>query len=181
MKCFFIRVNGQSAHNDPKNKDCYIGDEEASFLRKGYSNYLSYCFENNIVRFGWPNVGDLSKNTPMGVKRNCYSLGSLPSYIREYLFNFRDIPMGSILLVPDRDNSGDIYICEVEKPYWYDTSGPFECSHRLGVKWDRNPQGNPILYRAEKLGISKGGWWLRAFKEISGLEITKRIASVRER
>jgi len=91
------------------------------------------------------------------------------------------IQPGSLIVVPDRDNSGDLYLCEVIKPYWYDTSGPYECSHRVGVKWDRDQRGKPILYTAERLMISKGGWWLRAFHEIKEPALISRICLVRER
>jgi hypothetical protein len=181
MKHFFIRVNGQTVHNNPIEKDCYVPGELTHFLRNGYSNYLSYCFENDIVRFGWPDVGDISKGKRIGAKANCYDLDSIKSYIRKYLLQFSDIQSGSILIVPDRDKSGDIYICEVVRTYWYETNGPYECAHRVGVKWDRDYQSQPILYTSEQLGISKGGWWLRAFQEIKEPEIITKIASIRER
>lgn len=181
MGYYFVRVNGPTLHDNPKKIDCFVAVEPESFKRDGYSNYLSYCFENDIVRMGWPDVGDLSKGNRLGAKANCYNLSTLKIYIRGYLSGFSNIQPGSVLIVPNRDNSGDIYICKVVKPYWYDTSGPYECAHRVGVKWDRNNQGKPVLYTNEQLGISKGGWWLRAFQEIKQQNIISRIAIARER
>jgi hypothetical protein len=181
MKYYFVRVNGKTSHDDPRKKDCFVAVEPNSFKRASYSNYLNYCFENNIVRIGWPDVGDLRTGDRQGAKSNCYYLASLKPHIRQYLLEFRKIQPGSILIVPDRDNPGDIYISEVVEPYRYDLRGPYECSHRVGVKWDRDQLGRPILYTSGQLGISKGGWWLRAFHEITEPKFITRISMVRER
>lgn len=180
MKFYFVRVNGPTLHDNPKKSDCYVGIEPESFKRHGYSNYLNYCFENDIVRMGWPDVGDLRKDNRSGAKANCYNLFSLKEHIRGYLLAFSLIQPGSILIVPNRDKSGDIYICEVVQAYWYDTSGPYECAHRVGVKWDRDNQGQPILYTAEKLAVPIGGWWLRAFHEIMDPKIIAKVAKIRK-
>ena len=181
MRIYFVRVNGPTTHDNPKNKDCFVATEPESFKRDGYSNYLNYCFENNIVRIGWPDVGDLRTNNRQGAKANCYTLLTIKPHIHKYLLEFCNIQRGSIIIVPDRDNSGDVYISEVSRPYSYDSSGPYECSHRVGVRWDRDNQGRPILYTSEQLGISKGGWWLRAFQEIRELKLISKITAARER
>lgn len=180
MKVYFVRVNGLTLHDNPKIQDCFVAVEPKSFKRNGYSNYLSYSLENDIVRIGWPDVGDLTKRSKEGAKSNCYSFSTIKDYIREYLLAFRDIQPGSILIVPNREKSGDLYVSEVVKGYWYDTSGPYECAHRVGVRWDRNNKNQPIIYTSDQMGISKGGWWLRAFHEIKDQKVISRIAHARE-
>lgn len=180
MKYYFLRVNGASLHNDPKNKECFVANEPIEFKGNGYSNYLGYCFANNIVRMGWPDVGDLRAGNRLGARANCYNLSTLPTHIQTYLLTFKDIQLGSILLVPDRDHSGNIFICEVVKPYWFDPSDPYECAHRLGVIWDRDNQNHPILHNNVQLGIVIGGWWLRAFHEIDRIDIISKIEVARK-
>lgn len=181
MRYYFVRVNGPTIHDDPKKIDCFVAAEPESFKRDGYSNYLNYCLSNEIVRMGWPDVGDLRTKDRQGAKSNCYNLQSIKPHIRQYLLDFCSIPPGSILVVPDRDNSGIVYICEVVKPYWFERSCPYECSHRVGVRWDRDDKGQPISYTTEQLGISKGGWWLRAFQEIKESRLISRITVLREK
>lgn len=177
MKYYFIRVNGPTVHDNPNNPECYVGKEPEEFKRKGYSNYLEYCFRENIVRMGWPAFGDLN-NQQWRTTPNCYHLPS-NHYIHAYLEGFKNIEIGSVLLVPNRDHSGEIYLCEVIRPYWYDSVGPYECSHRVGVRWDRDGNKRPICYSSEKLKISKGGWWLRAFHMIDNPKLMMKIESIR--
>jgi hypothetical protein len=179
MKYYFIRVNGQSLHSNPIKSECFVEVEQASFKRPGYSNYINYCFENSILRMGWPDVGDLRSKDRAGAKSDCYTLESLASQIRQYLLGFSTIPTGSLVVVPDKDKPGDVYVCEVTKPYWFEKEGPYECSHRLGVKWMRNAEGDPMVFSAEQLGIPMGSWWLRAYKEIVDPEIIAKIESSR--
>jgi len=178
MKYFFVRVNGPTLHDDPCNKECFVDFEPKAFKRGRYSNYLNYCFENDIVRMGWPDTGDLRIKEREGAKANCYTLLTIKPYVRQYLLDFSSIQPGSIILVPNRDKSGDIYVCEVVQAYWYDTSGPYECAHRVGVKWNRDNIGQPVLYKAEQLGIVIGGWWLRAFHEIRDQQVIMKVAAV---
>lgn len=175
---YFIRVNGQTIHDNPLNKDCFVSEEPKEFKRSGYSNYLSYCLEHNFVRFGWPDVGDLRTRDRIGAKSNCYDWNNteiIKPYIRKYLTKFCQIQMGSIVLVPDRDNSGEIYIGQVIETYWYETEGPYECAHRVGVRWDSDQNNQPVFYMNDSLGISKGGWWRKAFYEINNSHVTHKI------
>jgi hypothetical protein len=180
VKYFFVRVNGSSLHSNPVKSECFVEVEQASFKRSGYSNYIDFCFEKNIVRMGWPDVGDLRSKDRRGAKSNCYTLESLHTHIRQYLLKFSEIPTGSVIVVPDKDKPGDVYICEVIIPYWFEVDGPYECSHRLGVKWIRNAEGKPVTYSAEKLGIPTASWWLRAFKEIVDPAIIENIERKRK-
>ena len=176
MKYFFIRVNGQSLHSNPVKSECFVEEELSSVKRSGYSNYLDYCLENNILRMGWPDVGDLRSRDRAGAKSNCYTLESLPSQIRQYLIGFSSIQPGCMVAVPDKDKPGDMYLCEVTKPYWFESEGPYECSHRLGVKWVRTAGGKPMVFTTSQMGIIMGGWWVRAFREIVDPAIIEKIS-----
>jgi hypothetical protein len=181
MDYYFIRVNGKTRHDNPKNPDCFVQKEDSRFTRFGYSNYLDYCFENDIVRIGWPRVGDLKTVYDTEPQPKGYNIMSIKPHIREYLFSFMNILPGSLLLVPNRDISGNLYVCKVVKGYYYDTSGLYDCAHRLGVNWDRDDNGTPILYTNEQFGISIGGWWRRAFHKIESPEVISRINERRSR
>ena len=168
---YFIRANGNTYHNNPSNASCYVPGEPPHFPAT-YFNGLTYCFHKNIVRLGWPDVGDLKTVNRSGSRSRCYFYETLPPHVQSYLGTFRNIRVGSIILVPDKDTVGDIYIAEVIEPYHYYHNvpdDPYEHAHRLGVRWDKGPDKAPIAYRASNLGIGiRGGFWTRAFFAISG-------------
>ena len=136
-----------------------------------YFNGLAYCLEHGIVRFGWPETGDLLQGNREGTPSGTDGLYGMHDYLRSYLETFRDLRLGSILLVPDKDSLGDIYIAEVTRAYHYFHDAPkhpYEYAHRVGVVWDRDAAGAPIAYRACDLAISvNGGLWNRALYDIS--------------
>jgi hypothetical protein len=149
------------------------------FKRPGYSNYLAYCLENNFIRIGWPDVGDLRSGDRRGARANCYTLETIKPLWRSYLAAFCAIQPGSLVLAPNRDRAGVLYLGEVVEPYWFEVNGPYECSHRLGVRWDRGAAGSPCVYTNDQFGIHKAGWWRRAFHEILNPEIIARIEMIR--
>ena len=182
---YFIRVNGASVHTDPANKNCFVEKEPEEFRRVGYSNYLNYCLTHNFVRIGWPDVGDIKTGDRKGAKSNCYNWNTkniITDEVSEYLKEFSAIKVASIVLVPNRDKPGDVYIGVVAKPYWYEIDGPYECSHRIGVNWDCSSRGEPVAYSKEELGIySYGGFWRRAFAIIQNPKVISAIRIGRER
>lgn len=163
---YFVRVNGDSAHNDPNGPQCYILGEPPVFPQV-FFNYRDLCLGSNFVRIGWPDTGDLTRPSKTGALAQCYDLGSLPYYVRGYLLEFRNISIGSIILMPDKDAPGDLFIGEVDRPYHYFHNvpvDPYECAHRVGVNWDRDSQGMAIRYQARTFGIDiHGGFWRKAF------------------
>jgi hypothetical protein len=182
MKLYLIRVNGNTAHNNPHDAAHFVDGEPPNYPNT-YYNFLSSCFAKNIVRIGWPNVGDL-QSPGVGALPTGYKLNSVKPYVKKYLETFRDIPVGSIVLVPNGDISGDIYIAEVTEPYHYfhnPPADPYEHSHRLGVRWDRDENGVPILYHAEQLGINvRGGLWRRAFGVVTNPLIISKVKDTRK-
>jgi hypothetical protein len=91
--------------------------------------------------------------------------------------------LDSTILMPNKENPGEIYIGDVNGPYNYYhdiPDAPYECSHRLSIKWDKDSEGKPIAYHAEDLGIGiMGGWWLRAFHELKDVKLTNRVDEAR--
>jgi len=146
-------------------------------------NYYDYCLRNGFIRIGWPDVGDLIKGNRSGALSNFYSLESVKTHIKNYLLDFSHTPLKSIVLMPNKDIPGNLYIGEVESSYEYYhdvPKAPYECAHRLGVKWDKDINGNPKLYHASDLNIGIiGGWWLRAFHKITNQNIIDAIDRTR--
>jgi hypothetical protein len=136
-----------------------------------------------LIRIGWPGIGDLKAGNKFGSLDTLYSLETVKPHIKNYLLDFSHIPLGSVILMPNKAIPGNIYMGVVNKPYWYFHDvphAPYECAHRLGVTWDKNPDGKPVIYHANKLGINiVGGWWLKAFYTITDSVITETIDKAR--
>lgn len=187
MGYYFIRVNGNSGHTDPYQKSHYIPDEPTHGPNH-FFNYLDFCFREDIARIGWPDTGDLRTSNQAGKLTSGYTFETLAPYIQRYLEEFRAITVGETVLVPDKAAPGRLYIGEVTKPYHYYHQvpiHPYECAHRLGIRWDRDAHGIPIPYSAKELGISiQGGFWLKAFFPIdrsgSSAVIIANIKKARE-
>ncbi len=178
MRYFFIRVNGDTEHNNRKNCKAYVPDEPPEYP-KTYYNYYEYCLKDGFIRIGWPDVGDLTSGEKKGALAESYSLESVKPLPKKYLLSFSDIPLKSIVLMPNKDIPGNLYIGEVSNPYRYYHDvprAPYECAHRLGVNWDRDNHGGPRLYDATDLNIvitvKWRWWWRRAFHEITDDKIT---------
>jgi len=182
MSYYFVRVAGKTGHNNPNEPDAYVQNEPPTYP-KAYYNYYEYCLKNGVIRIGWPDVGDLTKGGRIGALAHTYSLESIKPHIKRYLLDFSHIPLKSIVLMPNKDIPGNLYIGEVCGPYRYYHDVPrvpYECAHRLDVKWDKDTNGYPRLYHADDLNIGiVGGWWLRAFHEITDSKITDAIDKAR--
>jgi len=166
---YFVRVNGDTAYNDSNHPKCYVSDEPPIFPQT-FFNYYNLCLDQSFVRIGWPDTGDLTQPSKAGALAQCYDLMSVPTYIREYLLEFKNITVCSIILMPDKAVPGDLFIGEVQGPYHYFHNvpvAPYECAHRVSVSWDRNSQGMPIRYKANSFGINiHGGFWRYAFARL---------------
>lgn len=179
---YFIRVNGDTSHNNPAEIDFFVSNEPPQFPSK-YFNYLSKCLSGNFVRIGWPDVGDLHTRNKQGALAQGYDWHNIKEYVRGYLDSFFNIPVGSTIVVPDKDNPGDLYIgTTTSKYYFYHNipNDPYECSHRIDVKWDTDEFGKHIIYSANSLGINiHGGWWMRAFHFIQNQTVIENIKNTR--
>ena len=175
MGYYFIRVNGETCHNNSEKSECYIAGEP----KEPFFSYQEYCIKNNIVRIGWPATGDLlSKNYNHGLEE-CYTLEDLDQHIKEYLLSFKNIKVNDIIIMPHKEKKNTVYIGQVNKTYHYFyqlPKHPYECSHRLGVHWDLSSNNTPACYDISKLGIvNQGGYWIKAFSRIASDKIIKKI------
>jgi len=184
---YFVRANGETLHNNPRRTEAFVAGEPPEYPQT-YFNGLSFCFRENIVRIGWPDTGDLRTRDRKGALARAYSLQTVPEHVKGYLETFRSIRPGSVVLVPNKDATGDIYIAQVTSGYDYYHSvptHPYEHAHRVGVRWDRDQRNQPIIYHASLLGIPiRGGFWTRAFAVIdrnaNAQEIIGRIEAARQ-
>jgi hypothetical protein len=169
MPYYFVRVAGETSHNNPQEHSSFVAGEPPTYPKK-YFNHYARCLADGFIRIGWPDTGDLLKGGKNSALTDAYTLETLKPHIQKYLFQFSNMPLGSIVLMPNKDNPGELYIGEVNAPYRYYhdvPNDPYECSHRVGVSWNKDESGMPKAYLASSLGIGiMGGWWLRAFHEI---------------
>lgn len=179
---YFIRVNGDTAHNNPAEANCFVPNEPPLYPAT-YFNYLAQCLAGNFVRIGWPDVGDLNTRNNQGALANCYDWQGIEQYLRDYLDGFFNIPIGSTVLMPDHGNPGDIYIGTTDSSYYFHhdvPNAPYECSHRIHVIWDIDKQGEHVIYQADQLGLNiHGGWWRKAFHNVNDIAVTNNVKIAR--
>jgi hypothetical protein len=166
---YFVRANGHTAHNDPAKPDCFVPGEPPAFPQTRF-DYVQYCLGYDVIRIGWPGTGDLRRAADVPESTPCY--GALTDRVRDYLRAFKSIPAGAPVVNPDKQRPGVVYAGDATLPYSYfheRPTHPFECAHRVGVRWDRDREtALPVEYRAEELGMSpRGGWWLWAFHHLT--------------
>ena len=183
---YFVRANGDTAHNDPSRRSCFVPGEPPLYPQT-YFNYVRFCLEHGIARLGHPDTGDLTGRPKQGALAECYDLETVRPYVRRNLETFRNIEVGDVILMPE-PGEGILFAGDVVKPYHYFhrvPTDPYECAHRLGVRWDVTADSNPVNYTAVELGISRPrGFWRRGFQVIentrAGAEIVQRLQRLRE-
>ena len=183
---YFVRVNGRTVHNNPDKPDCFVRGEPPAYPETAY-DYVEYCLRYDLVRVGWPGTGDLRKGADVPEGTACY--GKFTDRVRDHLRTFKAIPAGTGVLMPDKRHRGVLYAGDATLPYGYFhelPNHPFECAHRVGVRWDLDPAtSRPVQYRAEAFGVSsRGGWWLWALHHLTAErhgELVTRINAERTR
>ena len=181
---YFVRPNGGTSHNDPSQPQCYVPGEPPT-KPGGKVNYFEFCLKHGIARIGWPDTGDLRHADKRGALSQCYDIQTIKPLHRGYLEQFQKIAVGSVILLPDRDHPGILCLGDVTEGYYYFhevPDEPYECAHRVKVRWDRNSDG-VVKYQAKKLGIdAPRGFWRRAFHQINLTqkpELIERIDAAR--
>ena len=180
---YFIRVNGNTSHNDPNCKDCFVPEEPPTYPKTAL-NYFRKCLDENFVRIGWPDVGDLNARDGQGALVNCYDWKSLRPHVRKYLDGFFHIPVGSTVLMPNKDRPGDLCIGATTSKYYFFhdvPNNPYECSHRIDVNWDTDKQGNYVIYQASQLGLNihDRSSWGHAFHHIVDDQVINKVRAAR--
>ena len=173
---YFIRVNGETGHNNPNNQDCFVPGEPPTYPRTAF-NYFQLCLDQEFVRIGWPDVGDLRGENGHEALTHCYRLPDLAPYKQRYLLRFAGIPKGSTILMPNIAQPGDLAIGTTSSKYYFlhnVPNDPYECAHRINVDWDR------AVYHADQFDISiRGGLWRRAFYHIRDDHVIRKVRSAR--
>lgn len=166
---YFVRVNGATLHNNPGVPSHFVPGEPPRYPQTRF-NVLDECLEQGFVRIGWPDTGDLKAPSKTGALAKGYTLSSLPLYVQNYLRTFVGIAEKSVILMPDTNRPGTLYLGKVTKPYHYFHNipdAPYEHSHRLGVEWLKDEDGKPLPFEKHNLNIGSGGFWMRAFHDLN--------------
>ncbi|MCD4674237.1 MAG: hypothetical protein K8R77_16355 [Anaerolineaceae bacterium] len=153
MNIWFVRANGETAHNN-SNDVAYVPGEPPVFPLREF-NYTQKCLDDGFVRYGWPNTGDRTAKNPIRLAPQSYSFDDLKKRYQTYLNKFCSIKAGDFILLPaNGQNRGDVhlgialtanrkkalpyieprpnayfYYHDVQKGDWY------ECAHRVNVLW----------------------------------------------
>jgi hypothetical protein len=186
MRAWFIRCNGETAHNEPGTPR-YVPGEPPNFPDTKF-NYLWECLNKGFARVGWPGAGDLRAPDWRSKAAACYGsmmapyhvgfleqfvtirprdLVAVPAYQRKYL-----VHLGVVSQPTDSEKTGGTggayyYYHAVEKGDWYDNA------HRVDVRWARHADGRPMTFECPEIG----GTWLRGFGPVlSGLQRLRELA-----
>ena len=109
MNIWFVRSNGETAHNNPHDSS-YVPNEPPIFPLKEF-NYSQKCLNDGFARYGWPNTGDLREKNPLRLAPLSYSFNDLETRYKTYLTKFCSIKAGDLILIPaDGQNRGDVHL-----------------------------------------------------------------------
>lgn len=181
MNIWFVRSNGETAHNNPGDFG-YIQNEPPKFPLREF-NYTQKCLSDGFVRYGWPNTGDLREKDPIRLVPLSYSFKDLKTRYKTYLTKFSSIRAGDLILIPaDGQNRGDVHLgiaLTVDRKkvlpyieprpnayyYYYDISKGdwYECAHRVNVLWSRKEDGEFSVFH---INATQGVVWILAFSQV---------------
>lgn len=175
MNIWFIRCNGETAHNQPGTSR-FVPGEPPRWPSREF-NYHDKCLEDGFARYGLPAAGDLREPRWRTRVRSAYGSLFQPHQGR-YLEQFAAINSGDLILLPAYTRRYDVHLGIVVPPrqparagrwrtayyYHYDIQNRewFDCAHRVDVDWARLPDGRPMVHDIPEIG----GTWLRAFGEV---------------
>jgi hypothetical protein len=178
MDVWFVRSNGETAHNNPSTVN-YVPGEPPDYPERKH-NYREKCLRDGFARIGWPNTGDLRQIGLGRLAINGYAFGKFDEIYQEhhqrYLIKFAEIRTGDLILIPADTQRYDVHIGvagirdrktrEISLApglraydYFHDIPNKewYECAHRVGVLWGIG------IYPIADLG----GVWLRAFGSVN--------------
>jgi hypothetical protein len=124
MSSWFIRCNGETAHNQPGTKRYLPGEppryphREFNYLndclRQGL-NYLNDCLRQGFARVGWPGAGDLRE--PGWRTQGKATYGELiQSRHFRYLEEFCQIRVSDIVAIPTYQRQYEVHLGVVVAP-----------------------------------------------------------------
>jgi hypothetical protein len=180
MDIWFIRCNGDTAHNDPATTR-YIPGEPPAVPRRSF-NYLHECLSGGFARVGWPGTSDLRHPGWRDLWRQTYAEIVNPDEHDKfvgYLEQFVRIPPGDLVLLPIKPsprNTYNVHLGVVVSPrglassavprgvgssayyYFHDILAGhwYENAHRIDVNW------HPEIHNIGHLG----GVWRWGFRPV---------------
>jgi len=184
MNIWFIRCNGETAHNQPGTK-WFVPGEPPNYPNREF-NYRDTCLREGFARHGTPGAGDLRRLGWRERARSVYGDGLKPYHVR-YLEEFLSIRPGDLVLLPTYVQQYEVHLGVVIPQrnaagragtayyYHYDVAAGdwFENAHRVDVEWAKGPNGKGMVFDVPELG----GTWRRAIGRVqAGYERVVELA-----
>ena len=179
MSSWFIRSNGETAHNEPGTSLHMDGEPPAFPARK--FNYRKECLDKGFARVGWPGTGDLREPTWRSQARQTYGSMMKRHHVR-YLQQFVHILPGDLVLLPTDGRCYQVHLGVVVPPrrpelaragipayyYYFDIPGRnwYENAHRVDVDWAKGADGAHGEFNIPGIG----GTWRRGFGQVTAGE-----------
>ena len=178
---WFVRSNGEAAHNNP-NDDAYVPGEPPIYPLRQF-NYTQKCLNDGFARYGWPNTGDRTVENPIRLAPLSYSYENLETRYKTYLNKFCSIKAGDLILIPAEGyNRGDVHLGIVltvdgkkippyvePRPnayyYYHDIAKGdwYECAHRVKVLWAKTMSEE---YSVFHINATEGFIWIVALSQV---------------
>lgn len=186
MSAWFIRCNGETAHNQPGTAR-FVPGEPPRFPDREF-NYVNECLNEGFARVGWPAAGDLRELQWRARATGVYGAMMKPHHVR-YLERFVLIVVGDLVLLPTSARKrNEVHLGVVFQPrrprlrgtgtayyYYFDVQARdwYDNAHRVDVEWAKRADGRPRSFDVPEIG----GTWIRGFGEVkAGRERVVRLA-----
>jgi hypothetical protein len=186
MHVWFIRCNGETAHNEPGTAR-YVHGEPPEFPEREF-NYRDECLCKGFARVGWPAAGDLRRADWRSRALDAYG-SMMKDHHAQFLDQFVRIEVGDLVLLPTYQKRCQVYLGVVVSSrrkqeslrsgglaydYHFDISAGdwFENAHRVDVRWAKRLAGLFQVFDVPEVG----GTWIRGFGEVKAG--TERIQSL---
>ena len=153
MSTWFVRSNGDTAHNEP-GTNLFMPGEPPAFPARRF-NYREECIAKAFVRVGWPAAGDLREGTWRSRAATGYGSTMKRHHVR-FLELFVQILPGYLVLLPAGDANGTRFISawsfhrarlnwaarprQLLLPLRHSTSRLYDHAHRVDVIWAIRPR-----------------------------------------
>src|ERR1700752_1832605 len=113
MQVWFVRSNGETAHNEPGTA-LYVNGEPPEFPERAF-NYRDECLCKGFVRVGWPASGDLRHADWRSRALDAYG-NVMKGHHLQFLDKFGHITSGDLVLLPTYQKRYQVYLGVVVPP-----------------------------------------------------------------
>ena len=175
MKIWFIRCNGETAHNQP-GASRYVYGEPPKFPKRKF-NYVDECLHKGFARVGFPGTGNLRDENWRSRANDVYG-PQIKFHHVGYLEQFSSIIIGDIVLLPTYRKHYEVHLGIVISPrqetkydqiglayyYYYDISKGdwYDNAHRVNVQWLQDSNRSFSSFDVPEIG----GTWRRSFGQV---------------